>query len=121
MKTSTALRALFHGSQPFVSVAFSPAIHGLIAEPLGAMRRRCRCGSTAIPGSATPSTSAVPCTTSSRRAPPGSSSRTTQDHPLGSFRVFDLTGFPKVREWEQQYLSPERLAKYDQSIGAYEP
>lgn len=45
----------------------------------------------------------------------------TQDHPLGSFRVFDLTGFPKVREWEQKYLSPETLAKYERSIGAYEP
>ncbi len=45
----------------------------------------------------------------------------TRDHPLGNFRVFDLTGFPKVREWEERYLSPERLAKYDQSIGAYEP
>jgi 2-methylisocitrate lyase-like PEP mutase family enzyme len=43
------------------------------------------------------------------------------DHPIGGFRVFDLTGFPKVREWEQKYLSPETLAKYERSIGAYEP
>lgn len=45
----------------------------------------------------------------------------TRDHPLGDFRVFDLTGFPRVRDWEERYLSPERLAKYDRSIGAYEP
>lgn len=45
----------------------------------------------------------------------------TQDHPLGTFRVFDLTGFPKIREWEAKYLAPETLAKYDQSVGAYEP
>ncbi|MBI2205061.1 MAG: isocitrate lyase/PEP mutase family protein [Candidatus Rokubacteria bacterium] len=45
----------------------------------------------------------------------------TQDHPLGNFRVFDLTGFPTVREWEQKYLSTETLEKYERSIGAYEP
>jgi 2-methylisocitrate lyase-like PEP mutase family enzyme len=45
----------------------------------------------------------------------------TRDHALGSFRVFDLTGFPTVREWEEKYLSPEKLARYEQSVGAYEP
>jgi 2-methylisocitrate lyase-like PEP mutase family enzyme len=45
----------------------------------------------------------------------------TQDHPLGGFRVFDLTGFPKIRELEEKYLSPDSLARYARSIGAYEP
>ena len=45
----------------------------------------------------------------------------TRDHPIGGFRVFDLTGFPTVREWEEKYLAPEKLARYEQSIGAYEP
>jgi 2-methylisocitrate lyase-like PEP mutase family enzyme len=45
----------------------------------------------------------------------------TRDHPLGSFRVFDLTGFPTVRAWEEKYLAPEKLRRYAESIGAYEP
>lgn len=44
-----------------------------------------------------------------------------KDHPLGGFGVFDLTGFPKVAELEAKYLSPERLARYEQSIGVYDP
>ena len=44
-----------------------------------------------------------------------------EHHPMAPFRVFDLVGFPQVREWEEMYLSPEKLAKYDQSIGLYEP
>lgn len=44
-----------------------------------------------------------------------------KDHPLGGFGMFDLTGFPKVTELEQKYLSPETLARYDQSIGVYDP
>jgi 2-methylisocitrate lyase-like PEP mutase family enzyme len=45
----------------------------------------------------------------------------TQKHPLGGFGIFDLAGFPKVVEWEKKYLTPERLNKYDSSIGSYDP
>ncbi|MBI4082838.1 MAG: isocitrate lyase/PEP mutase family protein [Candidatus Lambdaproteobacteria bacterium] len=45
----------------------------------------------------------------------------TEKHPLGLFGIFDLTGFPKVVEWEQKYLPPEQLAKYEHSIGVYDP
>jgi len=46
----------------------------------------------------------------------------TKDHPMGGFGVFDLVGFPKVREWEERYLPKEEyLAKYDKSLGLYEP
>src|SRR5262245_29804343 len=44
-----------------------------------------------------------------------------KSHPLGGFGVFDLTGFPKVAELEARYLSPEKLARYDHSIGVYDP
>ncbi len=44
-----------------------------------------------------------------------------KSHPLGGFGIFDLAGFPKVAEWEKKYLSPEKLAKYDSSIGIYDP
>jgi 2-methylisocitrate lyase-like PEP mutase family enzyme len=44
-----------------------------------------------------------------------------KNHPLGGFGIFDLTGFPKVAELEQKYLSPEKLASYDQSLGVYDP
>lgn len=44
-----------------------------------------------------------------------------RDHPLGSFGVFDLTGFPKVAELEAKYLSADKLARYEQSIGVYDP
>jgi len=44
-----------------------------------------------------------------------------KDHPLGGFGVFDLTGFPKVAELEQKYLSSDKLARYDRSIGVYDP
>jgi hypothetical protein len=40
---------------------------------------------------------------------------------MGGFRVFDLAGFPRVVEWEQKYLSPEKLKKYEQSLGMYDP
>jgi len=46
---------------------------------------------------------------------------TYKNHPLGGFGVFDLTGFPKVSELEEKYLSPEKLARYDQSLGVYDP
>lgn len=42
-------------------------------------------------------------------------------HPLGGLGVFDLTGFPKVSELEAKYLSPETLARYERSIGTYDP
>ena len=45
----------------------------------------------------------------------------TQSHPLGGFGLFDVAGFPKVVEWEKKYLSPEKLEKYDQSLGVYDP
>ena len=42
-------------------------------------------------------------------------------HPLAEFGVFNLTGFPKIREWEEKYLSPDQLSKYDKSVGMYDP
>ncbi|UQR68107.1 isocitrate lyase/PEP mutase family protein [Bradyrhizobium sp. C-145] len=45
----------------------------------------------------------------------------TEDHPLGGWRTFDLVGFPKVHELEQKYLPAEALARYDNSIGVYDP
>lgn len=45
----------------------------------------------------------------------------TKDHPLGGHGVFDVTGFGKVAEWEKKYLSPERLAEYDETLGLYDP
>jgi 2-methylisocitrate lyase-like PEP mutase family enzyme len=47
--------------------------------------------------------------------------RRTKDHPLGDFGIFDLTGFPKVVEWETKYLSAEKLKQYDNSLGIYDP
>ena len=41
--------------------------------------------------------------------------------PAGWFGVFDLVGFPKVREWEEKYLSAEQLERYSGSLGLYEP
>lgn len=45
----------------------------------------------------------------------------TKDHPLGGFRTFDLAGFPQVVEWEEKYLSKEELAKYEATLGLYDP
>lgn len=45
----------------------------------------------------------------------------TKEHPLAGFGIFDLTGFPKVLELEQRYLPPDRMQRYDQSIGVYDP
>ncbi|MBI4234262.1 MAG: isocitrate lyase/PEP mutase family protein [Chloroflexi bacterium] len=45
----------------------------------------------------------------------------TKSHPLGGLRLFDLVGFPQVREWEEKYLPQEQLAKYEKSIGLYDP
>lgn len=35
--------------------------------------------------------------------------------------LFDLVGFPQVAEWEERYLPAETLAKYESSIGGYDP
>lgn len=43
-----------------------------------------------------------------------------KDHPMIWGGIYDLVGFPKVREWEEKYL-PESPDKYDSSIGIYEP
>ena len=45
----------------------------------------------------------------------------TRGHPLASFRINDLLGFPQLREREARYLAPESLAKYDQTSGVYTP
>ncbi|MGE0724858.1 MAG: oxaloacetate decarboxylase [Alphaproteobacteria bacterium] len=44
-----------------------------------------------------------------------------KNHPLGGFGVFDLTGFPKIAELERKYLSADVRARYDSSIGVYDP
>jgi 2-methylisocitrate lyase-like PEP mutase family enzyme len=45
----------------------------------------------------------------------------TRGHPLASFRINDLLGFPALREREQRYLPAEQMAKYDRSSGVYTP
>src|SRR5487761_138404 len=45
----------------------------------------------------------------------------TKSHPLSGFGLFDLTGFPQVMDLEQKYLSQEALARYEQSLGVYDP
>jgi len=45
----------------------------------------------------------------------------TKNHPLGGLGIYDLTGFPKVVEWEKKYLPPEESDRYDSSIGLYDP
>jgi 2-methylisocitrate lyase-like PEP mutase family enzyme len=47
--------------------------------------------------------------------------RDQKNHPLANFGLFDLTGFPALRELEQKYLSVESMQRYDKSIGAYDP
>jgi 2-methylisocitrate lyase-like PEP mutase family enzyme len=44
-----------------------------------------------------------------------------QGHPLSGFGVFDLTGFPQVHALEQRYLPAERMERYEQSVGVYDP
>jgi 2,3-dimethylmalate lyase len=44
-----------------------------------------------------------------------------EQHPLGGFGIFDLTGFPEVLALERKYLPKERLERYDASIGVYDP
>ena len=43
-------------------------------------------------------------------------------HPAAWPRIFERVGFSQVREWEEKYLSPERMKKkYGQSQGLFEP
>ena len=42
-------------------------------------------------------------------------------HPIYGFGLFDLVGFPKVRELEEKYLPKEAMTKYQRSMGLYEP
>ncbi len=48
-----------------------------------------------------------------------------ENHPMGgsniNFGAFDLSGLPKVAEWERRYLPPDKLGKYEGSIGLYDP
>jgi 2-methylisocitrate lyase-like PEP mutase family enzyme len=44
-----------------------------------------------------------------------------KDHPLNGFGIFDLTKLPEYLEQEQRYLPAERLARYEESLGEYEP
>ena len=44
-----------------------------------------------------------------------------QKHPARWQGIYDLVGFPKVRAWEEKYLPPEELEKYEKSKGMYEP
>lgn len=45
----------------------------------------------------------------------------TQQHPLGGFGFFDLTGFPRVQELEQQFLHQPSQDRLEGSIGEYDP
>jgi 2,3-dimethylmalate lyase len=42
-------------------------------------------------------------------------------HPASWKKIYDLVGFPRVREWEEKYLPKENLKKYEESSGLYEP
>lgn len=42
-------------------------------------------------------------------------------HRLAGFGLFDLVGFPKVREMEERYLPAEDREKYGRSTGMYVP
>jgi len=45
----------------------------------------------------------------------------TKNHPMSLFGVFNLCGFPKLRELEQRYLPAETQTRYDNSLGIYDP
>lgn len=45
----------------------------------------------------------------------------TKGHPLAGFGLFDLVGFPKVREMEERYLGARAQDKYARSKGMYTP
>src|SRR5262249_59749960 len=38
-----------------------------------------------------------------------------KDHPLADLHTF--AGFDQIREWEERYLPPEDLGKYEDSVG----
>jgi 2-methylisocitrate lyase-like PEP mutase family enzyme len=38
-----------------------------------------------------------------------------KDHPVGDFHTF--AGFDQIREWEEAFLVPEELEKYEDSVG----
>lgn len=43
-------------------------------------------------------------------------------HPAAWPRIFERVGFSKIREWEEKYLSPDKVkAKYDSTEGLFEP
>ncbi len=48
-----------------------------------------------------------------------------RDHPMGGGTmptgVFDLSGLPKVAEWERKYIPADKLDKYEGSLGLYDP
>lgn len=44
----------------------------------------------------------------------------TAQHPLGGLKIFDLVGFPAVRDREERYLPREALSKYTLSEGLYD-
>jgi 2-methylisocitrate lyase-like PEP mutase family enzyme len=44
-----------------------------------------------------------------------------KEHSVGEFQTFDLVGFPKIAEMEELYLPKEHLAKYNKSMGIYDP
>ena len=48
-----------------------------------------------------------------------------ENHPMGGSDffagVFDLSGLPKVAEWEKRYIPPEALERYESSLGLYDP
>jgi 2-methylisocitrate lyase-like PEP mutase family enzyme len=44
-----------------------------------------------------------------------------KEHPARWQKIYDLVGFPKVREWEEKYLPKEELDKYVKSSGLYDP
>ena len=45
----------------------------------------------------------------------------TRGHPIAGFGLFDVVGFPKVREMEERYLPAEDREKYNRSTGMYVP
>jgi 2-methylisocitrate lyase-like PEP mutase family enzyme len=45
----------------------------------------------------------------------------TRDHPLGGFRIFDMTGFPRILEMEREFLPADTTDKYENSLGTYDP
>jgi 2-methylisocitrate lyase-like PEP mutase family enzyme len=45
----------------------------------------------------------------------------TRDHPLGGFRIFDMTGFPRILEMEKEFLPADTKDKYENSLGTYDP